>query len=247
MRLRLISCEIFYREICAAVSRTPNTVDIEFLPKGLHDIGSAPMRERLQAELDRAENRTYDAILLAYGLCNNGTAGLQARLAPVVLPRAHDCISLFFGSKERYLDYFDSHPGVFFRTTGWIERGTADGELSQISIQRRSGLDSSYEELVARYGKENADYLREALSSYDRNYRQVTFIEMGIEPDDSFEGRAREEASRKGWSFEKIRGDMSLIQRLVDGPWDDSEFLVVRPGQRVKANYDDAIISTNDE
>ncbi len=39
MRLKLISCEIFYREMCAVVARSPNTVDVEFLPKGLHDIG----------------------------------------------------------------------------------------------------------------------------------------------------------------------------------------------------------------
>jgi len=41
VRLKLISCEIFYREMCAAVARSPHLVDIEFLPKGLHDIGSA--------------------------------------------------------------------------------------------------------------------------------------------------------------------------------------------------------------
>lgn len=243
MRLKLISCEIFYREICAAISRSVNTVDVEFLPKGLHDIGTAAMRERLQGALDRVDGLRYDAILLAYGLCNNGTAALEARTVPIVLPRAHDCIAVFLGSRERYLAYFDSHPGVFFKTTGWIERGTDDGELSQISIQRRTGFDTSYEELVSRYGKENADYLQEALSSYLKQYRRLTFIEMGIEPDDSFERQAREEAARRGWSFEKIPGDMSLIQRLVDGQWDERDFLILRPGQRVVARYDDGIIA----
>ena len=40
MQLKLIACEIFYREMCAAVARSPNQVDVEFLPKGLHDIGA---------------------------------------------------------------------------------------------------------------------------------------------------------------------------------------------------------------
>ena len=35
---------------------------------------------------------------------------------------------------------------------------------------------------------------------------------------------------------------MSLIQRLVDGPWDDERFLVVPPGSRVAASFDDRII-----
>ena len=33
MRLKLISCEIFHREMCAVVARSPHRVDIEFLPK----------------------------------------------------------------------------------------------------------------------------------------------------------------------------------------------------------------------
>ena len=42
-RFKLISCEIFTREVCAAVQASPNTIDIEFLPKGLHDIGADGM------------------------------------------------------------------------------------------------------------------------------------------------------------------------------------------------------------
>ena len=106
-----------------AVARSVNTVDIEFLPKGLHDIGSAKMLERVQGVVDRVDASRYQAILFGYGLCNNGVAGLQARNLPLVLPRSHDCIGIFFGGKERYQEYFDSHPGVYFKTTGWIERG----------------------------------------------------------------------------------------------------------------------------
>ena len=243
MRLRLISCEILYREVCAAVSHSPNIVDIEFLPKGLHDIGSERMRERLQSAIDKVDGQQYDAVLLGYGLCNNGTAGLAARSAPLVLPRAHDCITLFFGSKERYLSYFEAHPGVYFKTTGWIERAADLGELSQLSIQRRTGMDSDYDGLVARYGEENARYLWEELCNYSRHYRQLTYIEMGIEPDDSFERRTREEADRRGWAFERIRGDLSLIQRLIDGMWNNHEFLVLYPGERVIAKYDEGIVA----
>jgi hypothetical protein len=243
MRFRLISCEIFYREVCAAVSRSPNIIDIEFLPKGLHDIGSEGMRGRLQAAVDRVDSQRYSAVLLGYGLCNNGTAGLAAGPVPLVLPRAHDCITLFLGSKERYLSYFETHPGVYFKTTGWIERGTDLGELSQLSIQRRTRMDSDYDGLVARYGEENARYLREELCSYSRHYRQLTFIEMGIEPDDSFERRTSQEATRLGWTFDRVRGDLSLIQRLVDGAWSNREFLVLKPGERVAAKYDEGIVA----
>jgi len=242
MRLRLISCEIFYREFCAAISRSVNTVDVEFLTKGLHDVGAPDMLARLQAAVDRVERSRYDSVLLGYGLCNNGVVGLTARDTQLVIPRAHDCITLFLGSKERYRDYFQGHPGVFFETTGWLERGESDGELSQLALGKRLGITASFDELVARYGEDNACYLQEELAKLDSHYRQITFIEMGVEPDSGFERRARERAETRGWQFEKQRGDLGLIQRLVDGPWHPGEFLLVPPGQTVAADYDSGII-----
>lgn len=242
MRLKLIACEIFFREMCAAAARSLNQIDLEFLPKGLHDIGAAAMLGRLQACVDQVDAARYEAVLLGYALCGNGLAGLTARDRPLVAPRAHDCITLFLGSKERYLEYFNSHPGVYFKTTGWIERGADLAQLDQSAIRRKMGIGQSYEELAARYGEDNARFLWEQIGDYTRNYGQYTFIEMGVEPDDRFERLAREQAAERGWKFEKIQGDMTLIQRLMDGPWDDADFLVTPPGARVAVTYDEQII-----
>jgi hypothetical protein len=242
MRLKLISCEIFFREMCAAVARSPHRIDLELLPKGLHDIGQAGMSERLQATLDRIEPG-YDSILLGYGLCNNGIAGLATRHTPLVVPRAHDCITLFFGSRQRYQEYFDRMPGTYFLTTGWLERGQDAGEMSQISIQHQMGMDASYAELVEKYGEDNAKYLYDTLCDHLRNYGQYTFIEMGVEPDDHFEREARTKAAERDWRFDKVRGDMGLIERLVNGPWDEEDFLTVPPGHRIVAHlHDDRIV-----
>jgi len=69
---------------------------------------------------------------------------------------------------------------------------------------------------------------------------------MGVEPDGSFEQQTRAEAARRGWKFEKVPGDMSMLQRLVDGIWDENEFLVVLPGWRVVAKYDEGIIAAEE-
>ena len=243
MRLKLIACEIFYREFCSVVASSPNTVDAEFLPKGLHDIGSEGMRERLQSALDRVDDPRYEGVLLGYGLCNNGVVGLTARKYPLVIPRAHDCITLFLGSAERYLDYFNNHPGVYFKTTGWIERGKADGELSQLSVGKVLGVGQDYAELVARYGEDNAKYLWAELGDLTKNYSKFTYIDMGIGPDASFEQQAREEAAQRGWKFEKLMGDLGMFRRLVNGIWDEKEFLVVPPGRQVVADYGEGLIS----
>lgn len=242
MRLRLISCEIFFREMCALISRSPHTIDVEFLPKGLHDVGTVEMHKRLQEVIGRIDNSPYDAILLGYGLCNNGIVGLSSRDKKLVVPRAHDCITLFMGSASRYMEYFQDHPGVYFTTTGWVERGGTDGELSQLALGKALGFLQSYEEMVARYGEDNARYLQEQLGNLTRHYRQFTFIEMGVEPDASFEERTRQDAAARGWAFEKVRGDMGLLQRLLAGQWDEREFLVVPPGFQVVAKYDEGII-----
>ncbi|HIQ20161.1 MAG TPA: DUF1638 domain-containing protein [Planctomycetes bacterium] len=242
MRLKLIACEIFYRECCAVVAGSVNQVDVEFLPKGLHDLGHEGMRARLAEALEAVDTDRYDAVLLAYGLCNNGLVDLSARSIPLVVPRAHDCITLFLGSKERYLAYFQQHPGTYFKTSGWIERGKDLEQFGPASIPQQTGLAWSYEELVRRYGEDNARYLYEELCNTLRNYSRIAYIEMGIEPDGRFEQEARRLADERGWTFEKIRGDMTLLRLLVDGPWDPERFLVVRPGQRIQPSFDERVI-----
>ena len=159
-----------------------------------------------------------------------------------MLPRAHDCITLFLGDKDRYLEYFQDHPGVYYKTSGWIERGEGLDQIKSDSIAHKSGMTRTYEELAAKYGEDNARFLYDQLCDMTHNYTGLTYIEMGIEPDDRFEQQVRREAAERGLKFEKIQGDMALIQSLVDGPWDEDRFLVVPPGCRIAASFDEGIV-----
>ncbi len=134
MRLKLISCEVFYREFNTVVARSPHTVDSEYLPKALHDIGTTGMRERLQAVVDRVTDPAYDAILLGYGLCNNGIVGTDRRDKRLVVPRAHDCITLFLGSKERYLDYFQNNARSLFSDHRLAGTRRSQRRVNQLSV-----------------------------------------------------------------------------------------------------------------
>ncbi len=242
MRLKLISCEIFYREMCAAIAHSPNTIDVTFLPKGLHDIGREPMLTCVQQAIDEVTDPRFEAILLGYGLCNKGIEGLEARTCPVVIPRAHDCITLFLGSRQRYASYFESHPGTYFLTAGWLERNEIAPDLKDASIPHQVGMDVSYEELVARYGVDNAKYLYAMLGDTLRNYTRFTFVRTGSSLDEMFEEQARAKAQTHHLPLETVDGDLTLVERLVNGPWDSESFLVLPPGHRVRAQLDNGII-----
>ncbi len=245
MRLKLIACEILYREISFLVSRSVNTIDIAFLTKGLHDVGRTRMTARLIEAVEAVDESRYDAILLGYALCNGGVVGLKAKSIPIVVPRAHDCITLFLGDRAKYRDYFFANPGTYFKTTGWIERG--DG---LVQSGPGSGNDAApgfpeknrtYEQLVAQYGEDNACYLREQLDRM-KHYTKLAFIETGIEPDDRFEKHTEELARSSGWQYEKLAGDLSLLRRLIDGDWAEEDFLVIRGGNEIGFDYGEGIV-----
>jgi hypothetical protein len=238
MRLHLIGCEVILRELCHAVARSPHLVQVEFLSKGLHDRGARAMREAIQARIDAVSEARPDAVLLGYGLCGNGLSGLEARGVPLVLPRAHDCITLLLGDRERFSQYFRSHPGVYYRSIGWVERG-ADLEPM---VREQTGAGMTRDALIERYGEDNGSFLFEELNRYRQTYSQLTYIETGLEPDGRFEAQARTEAAEKGWSFETLNGDLGLFERLLAGDWDDRDFLVVPPGGVVAACHDDRIV-----
>ena len=207
MRFKLLACEIFRREVDSLTADSPHQVDVELLPAELHVIGKVRMKKRLTEHLATVNEDQYDAILLGYALCSGGIDGLMAGKIPLVVPRAHDCITLFLGSRKRYQDYFFANGGTYYMTTGWFEQ---DNALS--------------------HGIEMMPF-----------YTKLAFIEMGLEPDGTYEQRARAFAEKHYWEFEKITGDLSLLRRLLAGDWNE-DFLIVPPGKRIQSSYDDGVI-----
>ena len=240
LRLKLICCEIFCREACHLIADCANRIDVEFVPKGLHDLGQEKMVAQLQARIDAVDAARYQAILLGYALCNNGVVGLRSRCARIVVPRAHDCITLFMGSRERYKAYFDAHPGTFYRTSGWSEREDGEG-AGETTVQQRLGLFQKYDDLVAKYGEENAQYIMDTLGDATANYDRIAFIRMGLACEGRFRELAVAEAASKGWTFAEVPGSMELLRKLLAGDWDDA-FLVLEPGQVIVATHDDHVL-----
>jgi len=251
-KYKFIGCEIVYREACLLAARTPNLVDVEFLRKGLHDLETPEMVARVQAAIDVVDpDEGYEAILLGYARCNDGLVGVTARDIPLVIPRAHDCITLFFGSRRAYKEYFDAAPGTYYMTTGWSERNlSGEGQLArpaygQEGVMGKLGLADSFEQLVAKYGRENAEFIAETLGDWMENYSRMLYLEMGVCDETPFIDDARRTAEQRGWSFERRRGDWSLLEKLFAGQWDE-DFVIVQPGQRLVGRNDARILDARE-
>ena len=243
MRLLALTCEVLARSVYLCAARSPNIVDVRLNRRGLHD-DPPNLRAILQEEIDGV-GAPYDAVVLAYGLCGGATAGLRAGHVSLVVPRAHDCITVFLGSRERYTREFTGHPGTYWYVQDYVERtddGSAFGGVGAVSD---ADARATYEEYVAKYGEDNAAYLMEALGAWRSHYDRAAFVDMGVaDPAGAaaVEARTREDADRRGWTFEKLAGELILVRRLIDADWGDEDFLVVQPGERLVMSYDEAVI-----
>lgn len=243
MRFKSIFCQVFTREMEDVVVRSPHSIELESVPMGLHELG-VDMRSHLQERIDAADGGGYDAILLGYALCGRGTEGLRAGRTQLVLPRLHDCIGLLMGSHQAYMTYFEDHPGVYYRSPGWIEFQTEGMRLEPAFASQKSplGEQRTLKELVAQYGEENGAYLFEQFNAFRKHYSGLTYISSGVASDEAGRARARAEAEKEGWAFDEVKGTLAVLERLVNGEWDAASFLVVPPGATIRATLGDGIV-----
>jgi hypothetical protein len=81
---------------------------------------------------------------------------------------------------------------------------------------------------------------------YYSGYSRLAYIKWSDFEGTPFEEEARkfsrESAVRTGWTYEEFAGDPGLMKRFIAGDWDNERFLVVPPGKKVKASYDERVI-----
>ena len=245
LRIRAITCDILLRPVYLAAATSRHIVDVVDLTAALH-VAPATLRERIQAAIDAVPDG-YDAVVLAYGLCGGATAGIRARGIPVVLTRAHDCVTIFLGSRERYRAEFEATPGTYWYVADQVDRGNALKGWLLGDAARAEDAQATYDDYVRRFGEANAAYLMETLGAWSERYERGVFLDTGL-PADAAEARAREEAGERGWRFEKMAADLRLVRDLVDGRWDDDRYLVLQPGDALRMTWDDAVMgATRDD
>jgi hypothetical protein len=238
MRLKCLGCEALARLLYTCAAQSPHLIDIELFKLGLHN-RPFELRDKLQERIYAVPTGEYDALVLGYGICGQATLGLVSPHLPMIIPRAHDCITLYLGDRLRYKTQFEEQPGTYWYTVDYLERHKTGDALGATSAS--TDLANQYEEFVRKFGQDNADYLMEVMGTWHSHYQRAVFIDMGVGDPAVAEDRAREIALRRGWLFERLTGDLVLIRKLLMGEWDD-HFLRLAPGETIGMSYDDAII-----
>ncbi len=240
VQFMLIACEVFYRELCLAVAKTASTVDVTFLPKGMH-VTPAVMRQALQDKIDAVDDNQFDAVLLGFGLCGNVAKGIVARSHSLVIPRTDDCIALFLGGRQRYIAEFTQHPGTYYYSSAAFERST-DTEGSGALGAEVTNKEEKYREYVERYGEENAKYLMEVEMSWSQHYTRAAYLRVPELDHVGYGAKVADKARSLGLDYCTIDADLSYLERLLSGSWSEQEFLLVPPGHRIEATYDDHVL-----
>ena len=175
MRIKCLSCEALARMVYHHAALSPHMIDVEIIKLGLHstpDILRAHLQDRIDATA--AGTQHYDAVVMAYGLCGKATNGLTARSAPLVVPRAHDCITLFLGSRAKYKDQFENKPGTYWYALDYLQRNDdPNTALSLGAAEAGNALNATYAEYVEKYGQDNADYIMSIMGAWKEHYKRA--------------------------------------------------------------------------
>jgi len=231
LRLKLIACDVFARLAYYAAAKSAHIVDLELLPMLAHN-EPAKLRQDLQKAINNAcevSNMPYDKIILAYGLCGNSVIGLTCPI-PMIIPRMHDCCAMFMGSQKKFLQAFGHRLSTPWRSCGYVERCV--------------GLDSTnyklhvdYLKMVEEYGEENAEYIWETMNP-PAVVNEAVYIEI---PSFEFNDTQKlyiDEKAKEDCEVQTVIGDSAWFMRLVNGPWDEAEFLKVSPNRGIVPLYD---------
>jgi len=210
----LIACEVFRDEFDAVA---PPDMAFTYLPQGLHRTPDK-MPAAIQETIDALPADT-DTVLLGYGLCSNGIVNVTAKTAPIIVPKVHDCIALLLGSRERYESEVAECAGTYYITAGWAKYGN-------------TSLTAYKNEYLPKYGEEDARYISQECL---KHYKRVALINHGAGDVEFGRAHAKEFAEVFNLAYAEIPGDLDYFRRLLLGPWEETDFLRLEPGQSITA------------
>jgi hypothetical protein len=193
-------------------------VTLSFLDQGLHRTPQK-MASLIQERIDHAGRA--DRIVVGYGLCSGGIKGIRFSGGELVLPKCHDCIGLFLGSMEAYRQAFASRPGTYYLTPGWV-------------AAKKDPLGIIYDDYAPKHGIETALWV---MGEELKHYTHIALINTGVGDIDSLRSRTRENCTALEKEYREIEGSLAYFEKLVAGPYDGEDFVVIADGTEVEQEH----------
>lgn len=206
---KVIACATVMKEMLPLI---PPGMTFEMLEAGLH-VNPEKLKKTLQQSIDLSESGA-EIILIGYGLCSLSVVGLMSEKRTIIVPKVDDCTAIFLGSTTEYTRQLSNAPGTIYMSRGWIE---ADAPLFE------------YGDMVKRYGEEKA---RSLLKGMFKSYTRLAFIDTGTSESEYYRARSRSTAEQLNLRYEEIKGSISIITKLLYGPWDNG-FVIASPGRAI--------------
>ncbi len=207
----IVACKTMEDELGLLMKGPGPELPVFWIPSGLHNV-PANLHTCLQQTLDGLP--PADRVLLAMGSCGNSLVGIHCT-APLIVPRADDCVSLLLGSAQSHAL---SHKGVYFMTAGWLR-----GERN---------LMAEYEDLCRKYGKGRADRVFARMLLH---FTDLALLDTGTFPLAPARAETQAMARRFSLGYREIPADLSFLRQLLTGPWPEDRFLCLEPGQILTA------------
>ena len=209
--VKIIACASVIEEMQPFL---PAHIEYKEVEPGLH-LNADKLRNAIQALIDDSTDE-FENIVLGFGLCSMAAVGLKAPRSRLIIPRVDDCIGLFLGSQDSYKKQIEKEHGTYFLSKGWIDAGVT--------------LVEEFKQVEERMGKEAADIVRERML---KGYTRLAFIDMGHKNQGRYRAFSKKAAGELGLRFDEIRGTDRLIKKMIFGPWDENNFIIVPPGERI--------------
>lgn len=227
-----VLCGVLEDEFSVLQKDAPWLKAVEMLDPALHRQPDV-LQKNIQEKIDALEaNYHPEAILLVYGLCSRGIENVRARVARLVIARAHDCITLLLGDRFRYRDYMKTNPNAYWYSRGWIK---------WLDMPSAETLDKKRADFIEKYGEEDAEYLMEVEEQVLQGKKAV-FVDLGLTDSEADITYTRNAADSLGWTSEILHGDPTLLRDLLHGNWDHDRFAVAEPGETFQFVGEDRII-----
>lgn len=216
MKVKILSCRIFEVYIQELLKQiTPEfDFDIEYYEIDQH-LYPKKFQKILQTRINEIEN--VDLILLIYGICGNATKDLEAVHVPIAIPRVHDCATILLGSKSKFNEVFGHRPSQGWSCISYNSDNSHTGEFF---------TNTNYQEMVERYGEDNAKYLFEVLFPKPE---KIVYISFGL-PED------QKRIETDDLIGEVQPGSLEFLKRIFKNQFED--LIVVQPGEIIHPVYD---------